>query len=721
VLGAELKPKQPVAVALPPQSHEEAGSHRALRVSADKELRNVRRRVSHREWVLLLGVLLVAFGLRVVQLTDVPPGLHNDEVVDIKITESVAQGRLALFFPEDTGAEPLYYYLAAPFLRVFGANSFGMRLPAVFLGTVASCAIWAFSRRLFGPCVALVAICGYAVVFWTVAFGRIALHVVMEVPLAAMSAYFLWRTAAGKGWRAFASQSLAGCFLGLSIQTYTAARVLPLVFMAFGVYVLLVEPAQWRRWWGKIGLALIAAGVVVSPLALYLLRNPAADQLSFYDIDRPLTELRQGNLAPVIETSLRTLGMFAFLGDPLPYYDVPGRPVFGPFGALLLVVGLSVAVGRWREPRYGFVLLWFTISLTPGMLSQPAPNYTRTLGVQVVLFTLLGVGADWLLGRGRHLAVSWALVLLLSGNLGWTIRDYFVVWPSLESVRFWHQSGLKAVADWLQNSESSAPAAICVPDHLVDEREPWWKAAWEHMGYLVQREDLELRFYNCADATVLVDGAARYAFLDIADQGGLDEFPAFRGFLASVEADPIVLEDGLAVIVDVATSNATSRLRSAVDHRIRSAAVGSEVSWPEGSVTSDLPSAVPVNFEGRVELLAYELSESVASPGESVELTTYWRVLGPLPPQLTQFTHVLDASGTIVAQEDRLAITSASLRKGDVFSQAHNVVLPADLSPGDHSLSVGLYLQTTGERLRIGVAGGTGIDRLMLRPIPVVG
>ena len=54
----------------------------------------------------------IAFGLRTHDLLRVPPGLHNDEVAYAEITETVTQGRLAIFFPENIGNEGLAYYFA---------------------------------------------------------------------------------------------------------------------------------------------------------------------------------------------------------------------------------------------------------------------------------------------------------------------------------------------------------------------------------------------------------------------------------------------------------------------------------------------------------------------------------------------------------------------------------------------------------------------------------
>ena len=491
-------------------------------------------RISRAEWLAVIGVLWIAFALRTVDLTQVPPGLHNDEVIETRIAETVADGRLAIFFPEDTGSEGLHYYWAALFIDVFGHGVYALRLPAVFLSLISLCVVWALTRRLFGPVAALTASAGFAVAFWPVAFGRIISHTIMLVPIAALASYCLWRAWHSTGRRAWLLWGLSGLWLGLSLYAYTAARVLPVIVVAFGVYVALTQPIDRRRWWTGIAVLLAVAAMVALPLGVVLWQNPELDDLYFFEIDRPLTELRRGNLEPVAQTALQTLGMFAFVGDPLPYYTIPGhapgdvrpgaslteqvysqgRPVFEPIGALMLLAGMLISLRRWRQPEYAFIVLWFFLSLVPGMLSQPAPNSTRTLGSQVVVFALIGIAVAAIVARWRHPLVVAALGLLFVGNLVWTATDYFRVWPTIDTVRYWHNSGLKAVADSLQADPDTTPAAICLPDELIDERRPWWKPGWQHMRYLLNRPDLSLRYYNCVDAMVLLDGPARYAVPD---------------------------------------------------------------------------------------------------------------------------------------------------------------------------------------------------------------
>jgi 4-amino-4-deoxy-L-arabinose transferase-like glycosyltransferase len=666
-----------------------------------------RQKISTREWLALIAVLLLAFALRTIDLTRVPPGLHNDEVVAAKLTESVANGRVAIFFPEDTGSEPLHYYFAAPVMQLIGRSVFALRLPSIALSLIALCIIWALTRRLFGSIAALAAGIGFAITFWTIEFGRIVSPVVMMVPLVSLSAYLFWRARAVAGRRSVILFALSGGALGLGLLAYTASRSVPVIFGAFGLYVFIAQRTEWRRWWTGILLTVGLAAMVSAPMFVFLAQHPEDDQLSFFDIDRPLVELKRGNLAPVIETSLRTLGMFAFVGDPLPYYDVPDRPIFEPIGSLLLLIGLLIALRRWRKPEYAFVVLWFFIALAPGMLSQPAPNYTRTLGVQTVLFTTLGIGAAEMVKRFQHTIITAGLGLLLIGNLIWSAHDYFTFWPSIDTVRFWHQAGLYAVTQQAQRDPDSLPLAICLPDYLIDEREPWWKPAWQYVHYLLQRPAVHVRYYNCDNTSVLIDGAARYAFPDAADESTLQQFPIYSQFLARSATDRVELPQRLGTLLRVDRSS--TPLAQVLNQVVLSSTVTLDVDQQSAQV--------PIDFGDKVQLLGYSLSKSSVKPGHAFDLVTYWKVTDSLPPQMSQFTHVLNGQGDIVAQEDRLMLTSQSLQVGDVFIQIHHLSMPGNLKLGEYRLSIGLYTQTDRKRLPIILNGLPHGDRVFLRSI----
>jgi len=66
-------------------------------------------------------------------------------------------------------------------------------------------------------------------------------------------------------------------------------------------------------------------------------------------------------------------------------------PVPRTVWAALLLIGLIIAVWRWRKPEYTFLVLWFFLTLAPTMLSFPAPNSIRANGAQIAVFALIGI------------------------------------------------------------------------------------------------------------------------------------------------------------------------------------------------------------------------------------------------------------------------------------------------------------------------------------------
>lgn len=688
------------------------------------------RRLGRLEQVCVIGLLLLGAALRLYRLQDYPAGYYNDEAAIAHAVETVMAGRHVVFFPEDTGHEPLYMYFSAPFGAVLGPTTFALRLPSAFLAMIALCAVWVATRRLFGRLTAGVALAAMSVLWWGVLLGRITLHIAPVVPMLALGLYFFSRGFGLRSVKLGANSAaalpsphaprstlhfaLAGCFFALAFNSYTAARVIPALTITLIAYLALVQRSILREHWRGL---LTLSGVFVvlcAPLTIYLLTHPDAKQLSYsgFDVDQPLKDLLVGKPQLAVETVLQTLGMFGFTGDPLAYFNIPGRPLLDPFSAVVFIIGVAALVWRWRDRRYGFVLIGLIITLSPGMLSQPAPNYSRTVGAMAFAFIVLGIGVEVIWrqltrwgGRVRHLGGA-ALLLLFLGNLVWTARDFFVVWPAMPETRWWMQTGLKEVAQALERDGSRDAAAICTSSRLIDEHVEWWRPAWWIYHYLSPRTEANVRWYDCAEAVVIPAGAApRFAFPDVTSLDQLAPFPVAR-WMQHAYADQAL---GKSIVLRADPMPVWSA-------EVARLATGATVAWPQ-EANRDQPTMLPVDFGHALQLTAYDV-EGRAAPGAVITVTTYWRVTAPLEPRLALFTHVL--TGTrVVAQNDHLAITSRSLQPGDVFLQVHRVELPDIVERGWYQLSVGVYSQDTGTRLKVYDGTLPVADRIFLQPVRV--
>jgi hypothetical protein len=139
--------------------------------------------------------------------------------------------------------------------------------------------------------------------------------------------------------------------------------------------------------------------------------------------------------------------------------------------------------------------------------------------------------------------------------------------------------------------------------------------------------------------------------------------------------------------------------RGALDAKVRSLIQG-KITTADHS-----PIALPVEFEGELTLLGYDLS---GVSGQPIDLVTYWRVRQPPTARLAIFAHALDANGQLLTQKDGLNIRLSALEGGDVILQHFVIDRPAATT----YLDLGLYDPADGRRMLAAAPGGQTTDRV---------
>src|SRR5215207_10637560 len=143
--------------------------------------------------MLLVVVLLIGFALRLRGLGAMTGMVHYDEAYyGVDALSLLAQPRLTPFFPDNFGRESLWMYLLAPSLAVFGAGSFGLRIVAIFIGTLTLAAVYRLARELLGRRAALPAMAGLAVLFWHMLASHEAFRALLFPLIGALAFAFLW-------------------------------------------------------------------------------------------------------------------------------------------------------------------------------------------------------------------------------------------------------------------------------------------------------------------------------------------------------------------------------------------------------------------------------------------------------------------------------------------------------------------------------------------------
>ncbi len=119
---------------------------------------------------------------------------------------------------------------------------------------------------------------------------------------------------------------------------------------------------------------------------------------------------------------------------------------------------------------------------------------------------------------------------------------------------------------------------------------------------------------------------------------------------------------------------------------------------------AQLQHALPeIRFSERIQLLGYDLEESIGEGDEWVHLTLYWSCSEPLSRDYMVFTHLLDEASQIQGQRDAIPgggnAPTLSWQPGDIIVDRYEIPIGPDATPGELRIAVGLYDPFSNERL----------------------
>ena len=424
------------------------------------------RRQPWLEAVLLVFLFLVALAIRLYGLHKWPPGLYNDEAANGLDAIGVLQGRRPIFFERNNGREPLFIYLQAVSMALFGATPYALRLTAAVIGALTVPAIYWMTRETFSRTtlparwLALWTAMFLAFSYWHISLSRIGFRAIMLPLMAALAFGWFWRAwwkldhpnngqDDGRYDLPLLDLVLCGLFVGLSMYTYTAARFLPIVIavVAIAGAVFTHSPQRTKRIGLGIGVIAVTAILVFTPLGIYYLSHPGsfAGHATSISIFSPEFAVG-GPIVSLARSTLDLVKMFFIMPDPNLRHNPAEQPVFDLLMAGWLAIGLLIAAIRWRGLPYFFMLTWILFLSLPAVLTaEGVPHSLRAIGILPVatLFAVLGmlvVGERVL--KHRKSFARWLPLpfLLFSGYAG--LRDYFQSWQNMDRFREAFQTDL---------------------------------------------------------------------------------------------------------------------------------------------------------------------------------------------------------------------------------------------------------------------------------------
>ncbi len=668
----------------------------------------LQRRISY---FIAVVILLLAAILRLHNLIEIPLGLQEDEITNIRITETARNGDIAVFYDlGDEGREGLYHFVLVFITSFIGHSPLGFRLLSVWTGLLAVAMTYALGRRLFGQLAGLAAMGLIAVSLWP---NLLARQILREALLPLYVAYALltvasllpvYRRRRRRGDNT-TTAAVLGILLGTVAYIHPSGLLLITVSLLFILYMILSGQRISRRRLSYINFSVLLLIIFSMPYLISSIR-----ELNLSGVARLVGDVPDISPSAPIES---LIGLFV-RGDPNPTHNLPGRPLIDPVSGLLMLFGVYSLVINRKHPRH-MLMLFATVIFSPlFFFSSKPPDFLNQAAALPILAILFGLG----LSRFSSLLPRYPKTIGLMGILGliafngiWTSQDLFNRWPDNPEVQSAFNTELGALAQHIDNSAASIPTLLCgwsvtqspVSQSLSDA---------QLIRLMLYNKGLPIREADCVNGLVIASGGETQQIIVPSAEMAANRQSEIIQWLMQSATDETNSIEGVY----------TLEVEQMLADRVGLLTLNPSVSYPpEIGGSRDQLVNTPVNFGGNVTFLGYVPPETTTyRPGGIVTLVTYWRIDGRIPSDLRLFTHILaDPGASPPANTDIINVNPSYLYNRDVFVQVTYVPLPESLPIGEYMISIGAYQDTSSERLPVLQEGVINGNRLFLYPITI--
>ena len=131
------------------------------------------------------------------------------------------------------------------------------------------------------------------------------------------------------------------------------------------------------------------------------------------------------------------------------------------------------------------------------------------------------------------------------------------------------------------------------------------------------------------------------------------------------------------------------------------------------------PAVQPVqaNWAGQLDVIGYEARPEIVAPGAELVVNVHWQATGAMPEAYTGFVHLVAPDGRLVAQDDhelgRGFYRTLFWQPGEVIRERYTLLVPTDAPAGPHTLAVGAYSFPSLKRLPVRSASTSARDDIV--------
>ena len=419
----------------------------------------------------------------------------------------VLNGSFPIYFPRNTGREPLQFYLTAALIRFTNIEIgfISLKIGTALVGFVTLAYIFLLGQYLFNNWVGLSALFFSGIAYWPNVISRIGLRFPFYPLFTAPAIYYLI-----KGLNEKKSNDLlyAGLFLGIGLYGYSPFRIAPIFLSVIIFLYFLNTKTKSERNFGlnTLFLITITSFIVFLPLFRYSLENPAI--VNYRSLSR-ISGLERSIDGPVLVVFIKNFWnaaiMFFYKNGVVWVNSIPNRPALGIISAVFFFLGSIFLLQEWiitKDWKSLSLLISTPVLMLPSILSLAYPGenpaLNRSAGAIIPVFIVIGYGfisittyffkEKSIIVKGIGVGIT-ALTLSLS-----LFQNYDLVFNQFAaqfSNNAWNTSEIGGVISDFVAAGNKPENAFVVPfPHWVDTRLVGINAGFPDKDYALWTEEI---------------------------------------------------------------------------------------------------------------------------------------------------------------------------------------------------------------------------------------
>lgn len=355
------------------------------------------RRYPKRSLVPLAGLLLLSLLIGLYRLTETPPTVHGDEGMVGLFARKILQGEIATFFSTSWYSIPqFFFFIPSCGLYLFGDNLWGLRMSTVIVGTLSVIPFYLLVRHWWGTRAAIFAGLLLITNHWFIHLLHCGVNYV-QVSFFTITLMALWTYSNTR--RSLEALLASGAVMGLSLLSYQANHLLPILWVASQFYLFILRKIPFRWLLLSASAPILIAVLTISPLLINDFSTEGQTELfsarsSGVVIWTPRNQQHvngvykaNGDMSLVLREQIKRALLSPILQTDTSIQYNGQMPFLDRIGAALFMMSLGIAAYRFFEPRWSIPVLWIAgVLLAGGALTVDAPFYPRLAGIATLLF-----------------------------------------------------------------------------------------------------------------------------------------------------------------------------------------------------------------------------------------------------------------------------------------------------------------------------------------------